>query len=104
MTGRLLGAIAVRDRYERSQNVSAGRIWQRAHLLATAHGLAARPANQAAELVDQERLHNKVPRAAAALAALTDDSAWQPTLIFYIRYATHEAHATVRRSVQDVLI
>jgi len=104
MTGRLHGAIAVRGRYEQSQNVSAGRIWQRAHLLATAYGLAARPVNQAAELVDQEGLHDKEPKAAATLATVTGDAVWQPTFMFYMGYATHQAHPTVRRSVQDVVI
>jgi len=104
MTGRLLGAVAVRDRYEQSQNVRAGRIWQRAHLLATAHGLAGRPANQAAELVDQERLHDKEPKTAAALATVTGDAGWQTTFMFYMGYATHQAHPTVRRSVQEVVV
>jgi nitroreductase len=104
MTGRLFGAIAVRDRYEQSQNIRAGRLWQRAHLLATARGLAARPANQTAELVDQERLNGKEPRAVSALAALTGDAGWQTTFMFYMGYATREAHATVRRPVEDVVV
>ena len=104
MTGGLLGAIAVRDRYEQSQNIRAGRLWQRAHLLATARGLAARPANQTAELVDQERLHDKEPKAASALATVTGDGTWQTTFMFYMGHATREAHATVRRPVENVII
>src|ERR1051326_1298604 len=104
MTGRLLGAIAVRDRFERSQNVRAGRIWQRAHLLATARGLAARPANQAAELVDQERVHGKQSLALAALGNVIGDPAWQTTFMFYMGYATHDGRATVRRPAGDVVI
>lgn len=104
MTGRLLGAIAVRDRYEQSQNILAGRLWQRAHLLATARGLAARPANQTAELVDQERLHGKEPKAMAALATVAGDATWQTTFMFYMGYATREAHATVRRPVESVIV
>src|SRR5271156_4774505 len=52
----LFGLIAVRDRYDRKQSLRAGRIWQRAHLLATARGLAGRPINEAVELVDHQRL------------------------------------------------
>lgn len=104
MKGRLLGAIAVRDRYERAQNIAAGRIWQRAHLLATARGLAARPANQAAELVDQERLHGKQPNALAALTEVTGDAAWQTTFMFYMGFASHPAHATARRPVEEVVV
>ena len=104
MTGRLVGAIAIRDRYEQSQNIRAGRLWQRAHLWATARGLSARPANQTAELVDQERLHNKEPRAAAELAGITGDATWQTTFMFYMGYPTREAHATVRRPVERVIV
>jgi len=103
-TGRLLGAIAVRDRFEQSQNIRAGRLWQRAHLLATARGLAARPANQTAELVDQERLHGQESRATAALAGITGDPAWQTTFMFYMGYPTRAAHATVRRPVEKVIV
>ena len=104
MRGRLLGAIAVRARYDRAQNIAAGRIWQRVHLLATARGLAARPANQAAELVDQERLHGKQPTAASALTEITGEASWQTTFMFYMGYATHPAHATARRPVEQVVV
>ncbi|MGB8762886.1 MAG: twin-arginine translocation signal domain-containing protein, partial [Candidatus Sulfotelmatobacter sp.] len=46
LTAPLIGIIAVRDRYDREHCLCAGRIWQRAHLLATARGLAGRPCNE----------------------------------------------------------
>src|SRR5439155_17863449 len=55
LTPPMFGVIAVRDRYDQEQSLRAGRIWQRAHLLATARQLAARPANEAVEMVDHER-------------------------------------------------
>lgn len=102
LTGQLFGLIAVRDRYDRRQTLGAGRIWQRAHLLATACGIAARPANGAVELMDHERRLNLKPDAAAQLAKLTQDESWQPTFMFYMGYATVPAQASPRRSIEDV--
>jgi hypothetical protein len=48
----MFGFIAVRDRYVVDQCLLAGRLWQRAHLLATARGIAARPVNEVVELID----------------------------------------------------
>lgn len=101
-TGRLFGIIAVRDRYNRAQTLCAGRIWQRAHLLATARGLAARPANGTVELIDHQRQRNERPEAAASLTEFTHDAAWEPTFMFYMGYATVPAPASARRAVQDV--
>jgi hypothetical protein len=103
-TGRLFGLIAVRDRYDRADSVRAGRVWQRAHLLATARGLAARPANQSVELIDHERVWGKEPLEAAALAELTGDASWQPTFMFFMGYATRDAKPTARRGVHEVMV
>lgn len=103
-TGRLFGLIAVRDLYDQVQSVQAGRIWQRAHLLATARGLAARPANQPVQLVDHERMHGKPPREAAVLTSLTNDAAWRPTFMFFMGYPTRDAVRSARRGVTEVLI
>ncbi len=43
LTAPLMGVIAVHDRYDREDCLRAGRIRQRAHLLATARGVAGRP-------------------------------------------------------------
>lgn len=104
MSGRLFGLIAVRDRYDRPQTIRAGRVWQRAHLLATAHGLAARPANGAVEIIDHEKQHGLEPKTSAALAQITADISWQPTFMFYMGYSTRPAVASARRSVHDVLV
>jgi nitroreductase len=104
LTGRLFGLIAVRDRYDRAQTIRAGRVWQRAHLLATARGLAARPANGAVEQIDHERHQQHDPAAAAALAQVTGDPRWQPTFMFYMGYATVPAPASARRGVKDVVV
>jgi hypothetical protein len=103
-SARLFGLIAVRDRYDRVQTLRAGRLWQRAHLLATARGLAARPANGAVELIDHEKYLGRDAAAAVRLALITGDSSWQPTFMFYMGYATAAATASSRRAVKEVLI
>jgi nitroreductase len=99
----LMGLIAVRDRYDREQCLQAGRLWQRMHLFATARGVAARPCNEAVELVDYERMKGSRPNALVQLSHITGDSTWQPTFVFLMGYPTETAHASPRRSVQEVL-
>lgn len=104
MSGRMFGLIAVRNRYDRTQTILAGRVWQRAHLLATARGIAARPANGAVEIIDHEKQHGLEPTTSAKLAQITTDISWQPTFMFYMGYSTRPAAASARRGVHDVLI
>ncbi|WP_260735686.1 Acg family FMN-binding oxidoreductase [Tunturiibacter lichenicola] len=104
LSAPLIGFIAVRDRYDQEQCLRAGRIWQRAHLFATAHGLAARPCNEAVEMVDHERAHGRPASRAALLNEITGDSKWQPTFVFYMGYPTLSAHLSPRRPVQAVLV
>jgi nitroreductase len=103
-TARLFGFIAVRDLYDQPQAVTAGRIWQRAHLLATARGLAARPVNQPVQLVDHQRVQGALPKGSEVLERLTGDKTWVPTFMFMMGYPTRPAHPTARRGVTDVLL
>ncbi len=100
----LIGFIAVRNRYDQAQCLRAGRIWQRAHLLATARGLAARPSNEAVEMVDHQRALGRPASCAAQLDQITGDPAWQPTFVFYMGYPKFSANASPRRSVESVLV
>jgi nitroreductase len=104
LSAPLIGFIAVRDRYAQEQCLQAGRIWQRAHLFATAHGLAARPCNEAVEMVDHERALGRAASRAALLNEITVDPTWQPTFVFYMGYPKLPAHASPRRPVQAVLV
>jgi nitroreductase len=104
LSAPLIGFIAVHDRYEQEQCLLAGRIWQRAHLLATSRGLAARPCNEAVEMVDHERALGRPASRVALLNEITGDSMWQPTFVFYMGYPTLSAHASPRRPVQAVLV
>ena len=103
-TPAIFGIIAARDRYDQQHSLRAGRVWQRAHLLATSHELAARPANEAVEMVDHERKLGQEPRHEKLLAWLTGDATWQPTFTFYMGYPIRPAAASPRRSVQDVVL
>jgi hypothetical protein len=100
LSAPLIGFVAVKDRYDREQCLKAGRVWQRAHLLATSQGIAGRPCNEAVEMVDHERSHGKPATHLTQLQEMTGDSAWQPTFVFYMGYATFPAHASPRRPVE----
>jgi nitroreductase len=104
LSAPLIGFIAVRDRYAREQCLQAGRIWQRAHLFATAHGLAARPCNEAVEMVDHEHALGRPASRATLLNEITADPTWQPTFVFYMGYPKLSAHASPRRPVQAVVV
>jgi nitroreductase len=104
LSAPLIGFIAVRDRYDREQCLRAGRLWQRAHLLATARGVAARPCNEAVEMVDHELALGRLASRDALLNQITGDSTWQPTFVFYSGYPTLMAHASPRRPVEAVVL
>jgi len=104
LSAPLIGVIAVRDRYDREHCLRAGRIWQRAHLLATARGLAGRPCNEAVEMIDYEKVLGKQARRVGLLGELLGEAEWQPTFIFYMGYPTLTARASPRRSIENVVL
>ena len=104
LSAPLMGIIAVHDRYDREHCLRAGRIWQRAHLLATARGVAGRPCNEAVEMIDHEKALGKQPLHTGLLADVMDDATWQPTFVFYMGYPTLTGRASPRRSIADVVI
>ena len=104
LSAPLIGIIGVRDRYDQEDCMRAGRIWQRIHLLATARGLAARPSNEAVEMMDHERLRGKEPSRAGLLAEITGDAGWQPTFVFYMGYPIRTAPPSPRRPIEKVVL
>ena len=100
----LMGIITVRDRYDQENCLHAGRIWQRAHLLATARGVAGRPCNEAVEMIDYERAHERPGLRTAQLGELIGEPRWEPTFVFYMGYPTLSAAASPRRPVQSVVL
>jgi nitroreductase len=101
-SARLMGVIAVRDRMDRRQSLQAGRVWQRAHLLATARGVAARPCNEAIERIDHERSLGLAPECQGALSQVLGDAAWQPTFLFLMGHPTLPSHRSPRRPAEMV--
>jgi len=101
----LFGIIAVRDRYDQEQCLRAGRVWQRAHLLATAHGLAGRPVNEAVEWIDHQRMRNEEPQAMAALCERTyGRQELAANLHVSFRLARPQVSPSPRRPVEDVVL
>ena len=78
-------------------------IWQRAHLLATARGLAGRPCSEAVDTIDHEKAHEKPALRATLLGRIVGDPAWQPAVVFYMGYPTLTARASPRRPVESVV-
>ncbi len=104
LSAPLIGIIAAHDRYARVHCLLAGRMWQRAHLLATARGVAGRPCNEAVEMIDHEKARGKPAKRAVMLAEILGDSTWQPTFVFYMGYPTWPAHASPRRPIENVVL
>ena len=104
LSAPLIGIIAVHDRYAQENCLRAGRIWQRAHLLATARGLAGRPCNEAVEMIDHERAQANPAQRAGLLTEVLGDTTWQPTFVFYMGYPLLTARASPRRPVDSVMI
>ena len=111
-TARGFGVVAVPDRFDPRQGLSAGRLWQRLHLHAAAHGLAMQPLNQMAEWADRERqlgrprggLQGHRPEAMAeALATITGDPAWQATFLFRYGYPQRPGRPSARRPLDAVV-
>ena len=104
LTAPLIGIIGVHDRYNREHCLRAGRIWQRTHLLATARGVAARPCNEAMEMIDHEKALEEPALRANQLAEVLGGTAWQPTFVFYMGYPKWTAQASPRRSIESVIL
>jgi nitroreductase len=104
LTAPLIGIIAVHDRYDREHSLRAGRIWQRAHLLATARGLGGRPCNESVEMIDHEKALGKAALRARLLGEVLGDATWQPTFVFYMGYPKLLAHPSPRRSIESVIL
>ena len=103
-SARVIGVIAVRDRMSVRQSVAAGRVWQRAHLLATSRGVAARPCNEAIEMADYERQYRRPARRLGELAGVIREAGWEPTFLFLMGRATQEARLSPRRGVGRVML
>jgi len=99
----VFGLILVRDRFDMAQALAAGQAWQRLHLAATVHGLAAQPMNQPVEMADRDLMlgrGDEFKRALGRLARMPDAEA---TFVFRLGYADAAAPASPRRPLRDVI-
>jgi hypothetical protein len=102
-TAGAFGLLAIHNGQDRTQQVRAGRLWERMHLWATKEGLAMQPLNQATERASREVVLGIPPHFGDALHSLVGDAAWQTILTFRIGYSTHEGLRSPRRAVNDVV-
>ena len=98
------GILTVRDYGDDAQRMRAGRLWQRMHLWAAAHGLAAQPMNQLHERDDREVQLGLEPRFRDALRDLVSDSSWRAIFTFRLGHPTQSAPLSPRRSVGNVRV
>lgn len=101
-TAPMTGILAVRDRYAITDNLAAGRAWQRLHLWGTTRGLAMHPMNQPIEVADRDKQLARPSPITDRLAALTGDG-WQPTFSFRLGVGTRIAARSPRRDPADVI-
>ncbi|GCE25073.1 hypothetical protein KDA_05570 [Dictyobacter alpinus] len=102
-TAGAFGLLAIRNKQDRTQQVRAGRLWERMHLWATKETLAMQPLNQATERASREIVLGISPHFGDALHTLVGDTAWQTILTFRLGYSTHEGLRSPRRAVNDVV-
>jgi nitroreductase len=102
-TAPIFGMIVVRDRLDMAQAIIAGRAWQRVHLTATAHGLAAQPLNQPIEMIDRHGMLGRSDEFRPALASFVPANGWEPTFVFRLGYPMRAAPRSPRRPLEDVL-
>jgi hypothetical protein len=101
-TAAAYGVVLVRDRGDTVQRIRAGRLFQRAHLFATAHALSVQPLNQIFERADRERSAGLSPTFSHAVNAIAPD-AWQAVTAFRIGYPTTVTRLAPRRLAEEVI-
>ena len=68
------GLLAKHNRLDKTQQLRAGRFWERMHLWATKEGLAMQPLNQATETCSKRSCFGENPSLWRRPAALVDDA------------------------------
>jgi hypothetical protein len=67
-------------------------------------GVAARPCNEAVEMVDYERSRVRPARRLGELAEVIGKAGWEPTFMFLMGWATQQARLSPRRGVGRVML
>lgn len=103
-TASAMGLISIRDRYSKRENLNAGRLWQRLHLMATQAGMSMHPMNQPVEWIDRQRQLGRPDDLELRLALLSGGEEWKTTFVFRMGYPMVEAAPSPRRPLQNVLL
>lgn len=101
-TAPVVGLVAVRDRYDRTSAIAAGRVWQRLHLDATLRGMALQPLNQPIEMIDRDWQQSRAPVWAERVARLTGVD-WEATFAFRAGFSSTTGSPSPRRRLRDVV-
>jgi hypothetical protein len=102
-TAAAYGIVTVPDPNDIVQQLAGGRLLQRLHLWATAHGVALHHMNQITERIDRDRQLNRLSPFAEPLASVLDVPAREALVSFRIGYPTITARKSPRRPVDAVL-
>jgi hypothetical protein len=100
-TAAVFGAIAVKAPLDKVARVQAGRLWQRIHLWATAHGIAMQPLNQIHERIDRDAAAGNFGQ---SLAGLLNQPGWSGIFTFRLGYAARPGLPSPRRDLSQVLL
>ncbi|HEY0259555.1 MAG TPA: hypothetical protein VGC18_06870 [Lacisediminihabitans sp.] len=103
-TAAAYGVITVPDVADRTRQVQGGRLVERAHLAATAHGLGFQHLNQITERIDRDRSLGARDRFSGRLGALIGAPASTALLAFRVGYPAGSAMRSPRRALADVLV
>jgi hypothetical protein len=101
-TAAAYGLVLVKDRADTRARIAAGRLFQRAHLWTTGHGLAVQPLNQIIERADRERSLSLAPVFGPELEQLTPPG-WQAVMAFRIGHPTSAPRRAPRHLAEEVI-
>jgi len=101
-TAPVTGFIAVKDKLNIAETLSAGMLWQRMHLWATTQGLAMHPINQAPEMADRDDQLGKDRGWQRRIEALIGEG-WHATFAFRVGRPKTEVYPAPRRPVDWVV-
>jgi hypothetical protein len=103
-SGSTFGTILVKAPQSKSARVRVGRLWQRMHLWATAHGIAMQPINQIHERIDREATSAASATFTRDLRSLTGERDWHGVFSFRMGYAERQALPSPRRELAACLV
>jgi nitroreductase len=102
-TGSGVVLLSTKNRDDRAEQLTCGRVYQRMHLWATTQRLAMQPLNQLPERQDREQVKGLKPELTERLAKLAGQAQSTVQMCFRIGYSWDEALASPRRPIEWVV-